>query len=77
MEKRDSLILRHKKTGLFLDRMNNLSKELWQARRFVNEEQLDVFINVSIYSPENPEDYEPVKVKLTIQEVEEDANSEG
>lgn len=69
MEKRTALVLRHKRTGLFYDKMNGHNKELWQARRFMNEEQLAVWSEVSIYRPEDPDEYEPVEVELTIQEV--------
>lgn len=69
MEKRSAIVLRHKKTGLYYDKMNGHGKELWQARRFINKEQLAAFSEVSIYRPANPDEYEPVEVELTIQEV--------
>lgn len=69
MEKRRAIVLRHKRTGLYYDKMNGHGKELWQARRFINEEQLAAWLEVSIYRPEDPDEYEPVEVELTIQEV--------
>ncbi|CAM4100770.1 hypothetical protein L1N85_10875 [Paenibacillus alkaliterrae] len=69
MEKRTALVLRHKKTGLYYDKMNGHGKELWQARRFMNEEQLAVWSEASIYRPDDPDEYEPVVVEMSIQEV--------
>lgn len=69
MGKRSAIVLRHIKTGLYYDKMDGLNKDLWQARRFVNVEQLAVWLKISIYRPEDPDEYEPVEVELTIQEV--------
>jgi hypothetical protein len=69
MEKQNAIVLRHKKTGLYYDRMDGHGKELWQARRFMNEEQLSIWLAVSIYRPDDADEYEPVQVELTIQEV--------
>ncbi|WP_181438670.1 hypothetical protein [Paenibacillus sambharensis] len=39
---------------------------LWQAWRWYSEEQLEIWLQVSIYAPEQPDDYEPVTAILTI-----------
>lgn len=70
METKDSIILRHKETGLYFSRMADHTKQLWSAWRFPDQQYLEVWFENHSYAPD-PDEYEPVSVKLTI-EVNED-----
>lgn len=66
MEERMGFVLRHKETGLYYDRMAEHTTKLWSAWRFIDEQQLQTWMQVAMYAPAHPDEYEPIKVKLTI-----------
>jgi len=70
METRDAIVLRHKPTGLYYSRELNNTKSLFKAWRFYDQEQLDVWLSVSIYIPSHPEEYEAIPVVITIERSE-------
>jgi hypothetical protein len=65
MEKRSNLVLRHKQSGLFFDRMADHSSKLWMAWRFPDAEYLQVWFETHGYAPD-PNEYEPIEIELTI-----------
>ncbi|WP_308636145.1 hypothetical protein [Paenibacillus silvisoli] len=66
MEKRTCIVLRHKATGLYFDRMADHSSKLWGAWRFPDAEYLQIWLDTHSYAPEQPGDYEPVEVEMVI-----------
>ncbi|UVI31186.1 hypothetical protein [Paenibacillus spongiae] len=68
METWTALVLRHKPTGLYYGRDLERTKSLRKAWRWYDEEQLSVWLNASIYVPEQPEQYEPVSIRIAMEE---------
>lgn len=66
MEKRSNIVLRHKETGLYFDRMADHTTKLWSAWRFPDEQYLEVWFQTHSYAPAHPSEYEPVEIELTI-----------
>lgn len=69
METSNSLVLQHKETKLFISYAPDSyhTKNLKQARRFKDTEQLVAFMTVSCYAPDEPDDYEAVAIKITYE----------
>lgn len=65
MEKRSNIVLRHRETGLYFDRLAEHSSKLWMAWRFPDLEYLAIWFDNHGYAPE-PSEYEPVEVEMTI-----------
>lgn len=65
MEKRSNIVLRHKQSGLFFDRMAEHSGKLWTAWRFPDAEYLAVWLETHSYAP-NADEYEAIEVEMTI-----------
>lgn len=66
MEKRSCIVLRHKATGLYFDRMADHSSKLWSAWRFPDADYLSIWLDTHSYAPEFPEDYEALEVEMNI-----------
>jgi hypothetical protein len=66
MEKRSAIVLKHKHTGLYYDKMAEHSKNLWTAWRFPDYDYLEIWLETHSYAPEHPGEYEPVEIELTI-----------
>lgn len=68
MESSRTFVLEHKETGLYISHAPESyhTKSLKQARKFINQEQIDAFMKVSNYRPDNSDDYEPVPIITTI-----------
>ncbi|WNQ11246.1 hypothetical protein MJA45_27210 [Paenibacillus aurantius] len=78
METRQGWVLKHKETGWYWSRMAVPSRRLFEAMRFQDEEQAAVWLEASIYAPPEPEAFELVPVRMTIEEVaESDGESDG
>lgn len=69
MEHRLTYILRHKESQLYISTAPESyhTRKLTQARRFYDTEQIDTWLQVSIYAPEDSEAYEPVSLKITYE----------
>lgn len=65
MEKRSNIVLRHKKTGLYFDRLAEHSSKLWMAWRFPDQDYLAIWLETHGYAP-NPDEYEPIEIVMTI-----------
>lgn len=67
----ERLALKHS-SGMYLstspDNQPN-TKNLRQARRFLDTEQINVFLNTSPYAPDKPSEYEIVTVEIQYKEV--------
>jgi hypothetical protein len=71
METKHSLVLKHQ-SGLYLSHSPDEfphTKQIARARRFMNAEQLQAFLQVSDYAPEHPEEYEIVEIEIQYKEV--------
>lgn len=66
MEKRSNIVLRHKQSGLFFDRMAEHSSKLWTAWRFPDQAYLAIWLETHSYAPEQPDEYEPIEIEMTI-----------
>lgn len=71
LESKIRYVLKNTRTGMYWGN-NTPVKKLFEARRFVDQDQIDAYLRVSIYAPDKPEEYEPVQVQQTIREVGED-----
>lgn len=69
MEQKTRFVLKHRTTGQYWGSAEPVRK-LWEARRFLNEEQAECFLEVSYYRPDEPELYKIIPVELGIQEVD-------
>lgn len=49
-----------------------LTHKLSQARRFLNTEEMSIFLEHSPYKPDKPEEYEVITIKITYEEETED-----
>ena len=54
-----------------------LTPKLSQARRFLNIEELRIFLESSPYAPDKPEEYEIVSIKITYEEEDFHVDSES
>lgn len=66
MESKSNFVLRHKETGSYYGYDLERTKNLFKAWRFFDEQQLNVWLDNSIYTPEFRDEYEAVPVELTI-----------
>lgn len=71
MEKRSNIVLRDKKSGLYFGRMGDRTTKLWLAWRFPDAQYLEVWLDAHSYAPDNPDDFEPIEIEMTIKIVEE------
>ena len=80
MESKIRYILKHN-SGLYFSPeatdTRGLTRYLFAAKRFLNEEQVNVYLRESRYRPDNPEEFRLVQVKQTIEEVQEDVQEVG
>lgn len=65
MEKRSNIVLRHKATGLYFDRVAEHTSKLWTAWRFPDADYLAIWLETHSYAPEISE-YEPIEIEMTI-----------
>lgn len=70
MESKIRYVLKHKETGMYYSQKAERTRKLWEAWRFYDEDQAQVWVKTSHYRPEHPEEYELIAVKQTIEEVE-------
>ncbi|MCI3922454.1 hypothetical protein MO973_19665 [Paenibacillus sp. TRM 82003] len=78
IEIKKRICLQHIDSGMFLssvpENMPHTSK-VGQARKWVDEDQLEVWLGASSYAPENPSEYRIRRLRITTQlETEEDGN---
>lgn len=80
MEVKKRLALKHIDNGKYLSwSIDNfpLTHKLTQARRFIDTEQLRVFLETSPYKPDDPGEFEIVTIKISYEEEISNADTEG
>lgn len=68
MESKRRLVLKHT-SGLYWSMTAERTKRLFDAKRFVDEATARLWLDVSIYAPEQPEEYTLVEIIQTVEEV--------
>jgi len=72
MESWTGYVLKHKQTGLYWSKMADHTTKLRQAKRFYDADEANVYMEVSHYKPDRPDEYELQEVELTMKEREKD-----
>lgn len=75
LESKLRYVLKNKRTGMYWG-FKDPVKKLFDAQRFLDQEQIDAYLTVSIYAPDKPEEYVTVQVQQTIREVEPNGRTE-
>lgn len=68
----ERFVLKHIDTGGYISVSPDhqpLTMNLRQARRFLDTEQISVFLELSPYRPDKPEDFEIVMIEIEYREV--------
>lgn len=80
METKITYILQHRVTQLFISHAPDSyhTKKLTHARRFMDMDQLHIWLQASCYAPENADEYEarPLKITYELESVDH-ANSQS
>lgn len=77
METKTRYVLKHE-SGRYLSWSPDefpLTKKLSRARRFHSTEDIGLFLRVSDYAPDKPEEYEIQAIKITYEEVNENGEN--
>lgn len=69
METKTRYVLKHE-SGQYYSQKAEHTRKLWEAWRFFDEDQAQVWIYNSNYAPKHPEKYKLIAVRMTIEEVE-------
>jgi hypothetical protein len=70
MESKIRYVLKHRETGLYYSRIAQVTGKLFDAWRFYSEDEAKVWMEVSHYKPDHPEEYSLIAVRQMIEEVE-------
>lgn len=69
MDTVNRFVLKHKEKKLYFSRFADLTSKLGNAWRFLDEEQVEIFLQVHSYAPER-EYFDIVPIELIYKEVE-------
>lgn len=76
MESWHGYVLKHKHTGLYWSKMADHTTKLRQAKRFYDADEANIYMEVSNYRPDRPDEYELKEIELTMKERETGEQSE-